>query len=154
MVDDLSGRLLLAEGQAKDVLVRNAGPGDPRALPEAEAAIEIRITNEDTSSGVPRPHDVEARLDQGPPDPPALVVRMDRHRSHDKPPRRRVADRARRERDVSHHGAVHLSHERQLQGAVGPQGVDDEGLRAAAIRMPGESQAHEFPDGVDVGRLF
>ena len=154
MAGDLPGGLVPVHGQAKDVLVRDAGPGHLRASSEAEALIQARITHEDTPLGIAGIHDLNARFDQYPPDPPALMVRMDRHRSHDEPAGRRVADPGRRERNVTHHRAVHLGYNRQFQSAVPPQRVDDQGLRATAVRVTNEGQADQLPDGVDIGRLL
>jgi hypothetical protein len=55
---------------------------------------------------------------------------------------------------MTDHRAIQLSHEGQLQGAIFPQSVDDERLGAAADRMPGEGEAHQFPDHVGVGGLL
>ncbi len=107
-------------------------------LLKSKAAIEVRLTDEDTPRGIAGAHRVETRLDQSPPDPFALVFRQHRQRPHEEPAGRCVADPRRRIGDVTHHRAIHFGDERQRQRAVLPQGVDDERLSATADRVPGE----------------
>lgn len=154
MVADLARRRLAAEIQLLEVLRRNSGEDQGGMGCKPEAGIVGGIAQDDASTRVPLPEIIRPGLDQPPSDPLPPVLALHRYWPEAEPARGTASDRHGRECDVPNDGSILDRHERDSEGSILSEGIDDTGFRSVAMDKISEGGCYEVTDSLRVAGIL